>query len=578
MKTRVFGVALLVSALSLQAAFAQTHPEVIYSPIELKKLDTFEAFCLTKADKIFAAKDYRRAAAEYDSFILEFPKSKAIPYALLRKGRCLQVGKKRYEAIKEYREVLDYFPNAVKYAAASLYYTGESHWANGDEQKAMKTWAEMAQDVDYSKMRLAASAILRLADELNRQEKRPAAVKYWRQVALDFRTVEGAVPDAYQALLRVIPHYVRAEMNEPELRKFYNEVQGFHSSANPDYVKNPETGDRDYWYYVMGYIGTNGSFTDLQRDIKDRYYQYWTTQMDGKYPEWDAFHIARANYIRRYEGDQLKWAQRLDAQFKQGFKPGNYDRITEWITLFAAHRAKVDEYFAKYDFTKMSNAEIDAVMRKMYGPVGNKDLGRSVFNRLKLNELNDPQLITLETFFWPYKEEGLVTQVCALISDKERGKMEVLRYYRYQHDTQKGLPLADVMIKVPTYANESVLIKAQLLHMVAKYADAIACYTQYDPASPTTTLYPIAECYRSLGRLNQGIAQLREVENFFKPHASEAALKIADYYNSAGIKQKYVASLFAVMDRYPRSSQSSVAHDSLEKLGYRTGGALKKAD
>ena len=162
------------------------------------------------------------------------------------------------------------------------------------------------------------------------------------------------------------------------------------------------------------------------------------------------------------------------------------------------------------------------------------------------------------------------------MSDKDYGQMEVLRYYKYVDDTDQGLPLAEKMIKVAKYANESVLIKAQFLHITGKFADAVGCYKQHQPPTPTTTLYPIAECYRSLGRLNQAIAQLQEVENFFKPHSSEAALKIADYYNSAGIKQKYVASLFAVMDKYPKSSQASVAHDSLERLGYRTGGGVKK--
>ena len=84
--------------------------------------------------------------------------------------------------------------------------------------------------------------------------------------------------------------------------------------------------------------------------------------------------------------------------------------------------------------------------------------------------------------------------------------------------------------------------------------------------------------FKALGRLNQAINQLQEVEQFFPPHASEAALKIADYYNSAAIKKKYVSSLFAIMTKYPKSSQSSVAHDRLEKMGYRTGGGVKNAE
>ncbi|MCH7728465.1 MAG: tetratricopeptide repeat protein, partial [Planctomycetes bacterium] len=152
------------------AATAQTK-EILYSNDEFKKLDTFEAHSLAKADRVFGKKEYKRAAAEYDSFILEFPKSKAIAYALLRKGRCLHLAKKRFLAIKEYDEILDYFPNDVKYAAAALYSIGQCHWENGDEEKALKAWADMAKDVDYRKTRLAAKAIKQLADNLAKRDQ-----------------------------------------------------------------------------------------------------------------------------------------------------------------------------------------------------------------------------------------------------------------------------------------------------------------------------------------------------------------------------------------------------------------------
>ncbi|NBU11794.1 MAG: hypothetical protein EBS84_22820, partial [Proteobacteria bacterium] len=49
---------------------------------------------------------------------------KATSYAILRKGRSLQLLDKRFEAIKIYQEVLDFFPNDIKYAAPALYLIG----------------------------------------------------------------------------------------------------------------------------------------------------------------------------------------------------------------------------------------------------------------------------------------------------------------------------------------------------------------------------------------------------------------------------------------------------------------------
>ncbi len=66
--------------------------EVALSNEEMSKLDTFEGHTLAKADQTFNKKQYRQARAEYVSFILEFAKSKVVPYALLRKGRGAQSG------------------------------------------------------------------------------------------------------------------------------------------------------------------------------------------------------------------------------------------------------------------------------------------------------------------------------------------------------------------------------------------------------------------------------------------------------------------------------------------------------
>src|SRR5262245_44152694 len=209
MNMRSIAAVTLFVYLSLVAAtvcVAQT--EVVkLTDEEFAKLDTFEAHTLGKADKVFNERNYKQAGAEYDSFLLEFSKSPATPYALLRKARCLHYDGKRYEAIKEYTEVLDYFPNEIKFAGAALYYTGLAHWENGEIEKAMKAWAEMAEDKDYSKHPLAASAINALADNLVKQEKADKAVQYYQQVAIDFR---DANPEAARlAINRAMPYLMR---------------------------------------------------------------------------------------------------------------------------------------------------------------------------------------------------------------------------------------------------------------------------------------------------------------------------------------------------------------------------------
>ncbi|NLB56115.1 MAG: tetratricopeptide repeat protein, partial [Lentisphaerae bacterium] len=133
-------VFVLFSVLAFSIASAQ---EVTLQKSDESKLDPFEQQNLARADKLFADKQYRAAMADYDLFLLEFPKSAALPYALLRKSRSIELDNKRYQAIKSYQEVLDYFPNHVAYAAPALFYIGDCHWSNGNTKNALIAWSKM---------------------------------------------------------------------------------------------------------------------------------------------------------------------------------------------------------------------------------------------------------------------------------------------------------------------------------------------------------------------------------------------------------------------------------------------------
>jgi len=61
--------------------------EVTLSDEELEKLDRFEEHTLAKADQAFSKEQYRQARAEYNSFIVEFPRSRLIPYTTNLKHR-----------------------------------------------------------------------------------------------------------------------------------------------------------------------------------------------------------------------------------------------------------------------------------------------------------------------------------------------------------------------------------------------------------------------------------------------------------------------------------------------------------
>ena len=548
---------------------------------ERAKLDTFEGVTLDKADKVYVAKDYPRALAEYDAFILQFPESKLVAYAIHRKARSLQWLEKRFEAMKVYEEVLDFFPNDVKYAAASLFRIGECHQQNGDVEKAIKTWLELADDADYAKEPLAAVALNHLAENYLKQGKAAEGAKRYEQVALTFRASNPHA--AMNAIANVRTHYVRTQPNAEKLRAFYVAARTF--GPNPQNPAADEATDALYWTNVVAAIQAHGTFTDLQKDQRDTYYRYWAGQMQGKMVADDTFQIALAQWMRVYEKDDSLWAKRLDKQFADRQKEGNYGRVVRWIGLFAPLKDKADEYYQKLDFAKMSNADVQNLVVTLVDVNGNVPMAKNALQKVRIDGLSDDARMAMIGWLqgrWqlPGTRE-LAVQTCRGFSDPVRGKMQALRYFhwrcqspqiRIKEDFSEGLALAGELVGVPELARETFSIRGNLLQWSGKYEEAIKAYQQAD--NPPTTLFLIADCQHALGKLEPAVTQLREIENFFKAHAAVAALRIAYLYRDAGIKDKYVSALRGVLKKYPQSGQSSEAHQRLEEMGLPIGGGV----
>ena len=569
----------LVLGLAAGSARAQ---ETSLTTEERTKLDTFEGVSIDRADKIFVAREWPRAVAEYDAFIVQFPESKITPYAILRKGRALQETQKRFEAVKVYQEVLDFFPDDVKYAAAALYRIGECHMQSGDVPKAMKAWFDLSEDPDYVKEQLGAAALNGLAENLVKQGKADEGIKRYEQVAVEFRTKN---PDAARgAIGRVLPHHVRTKPDVKKLQDFYLAVKTFHHNPR-DPGKDIATAG-DFWWSVRQFIDQNNQFTDVQKDDRDAFYRYWAGQLQAALPTNDDQQIAAANYVRVYERDDAAWAQRLDKQFAAQQKEGDFRRIGRWVGLFAADKGKADEYYRKLDFAKMSNADILALVYEIVENRGDAGLAGNTFGKLKLAEMPDGEKQKICDWMQQHAKlpgtRDLALRACLGFNDAAKGKMAALRYlhwrchphhhFRNEKDTSEGLAIAAEVQKSPETAKEAHLLAGNLLQWSGKHEEAISSYRQAD--SPPQTLFWTAECLAKLGKLEPAVSQLKEVENFFKDRAPEAAITIAYLYRDAGAKEKYVRSVRGVIKKYPKSGQSSEAHQRLEEMGLPIGGGV----
>ncbi len=556
-------------ALVIGATASFGRAEVTLSAEDYKKLDTLEGMLLAKADAIFAEAcngaplKFRVAAPSYESFAMQFPKSVAVPYAVLRQGRSRQLDKKRFDAIKVYTQVLDYYPNALPYAGAALCYIGDCHFDNGNVKEAMKAWAEMAKDADYRKHVLAAGAINHLADNLVAQDKWVDAVFYYEQVCTDFRTSNPEA--AGYAMERLRFYYVRVKPDVVKLRALYDKIAGF--AGQPGAPT-----DVDFWGNVMASVGAYGGFDDkTQKAERNSYYGYWAKAMEGKYLKWDDFQLTIAGYRLREEEDIKKWYDRLDKQYKENWKLGDYDRTIKWMTMYLAHFPKLEEYFKKLPIDKMQQGQLVIVIKMFYG-LGGEDakkmhaLARSMISKVKLS---DDLREELARFIW-LKDPETTELLFKSIQDQDRGKWVLLDFTMALGQTDKAITMCDYFVKVPRYAKQAYKVRVGLYRLKAMWNEAIGDYFMID--EPPGTLYAIADCYMGWGKPAMAITQLSEIESFFAGEAPEACLRIAGVYNAINERKSYIARLRSVLKKYRSSPQASTAHQLLQQMNVDSGG------
>ncbi|MGB0768887.1 MAG: tetratricopeptide repeat protein, partial [Phycisphaeraceae bacterium] len=309
--------------------------EVLYPAEDFAKLDTFEAIAVEDADKLFIEKDYPGAYAAYKAYSIEFAQGQALPYVLLRMGRCLHLAGKRNTAIKAYQDVVDYFPNDVRYAAAAMYYIGQCHMQNGNDEQGLAVWAKMVKDKAYVGEANSGTALTQLAEAMQKRGDFAEAAAYQWRTAVQFRKSNPKAAD--QAMRSVIYHYVVRSPNQGKLLAFCNEVGGFGWRQRID---RPEESPR-YWDHVFDIVLR----TRLESEQRVEVARYWDGQMGDRFAEHDDLRVAWFNLRRTHDKDAKAWAKRMDEQFNR--QPVTIDRVKSWLRYYPDPALR-SAFFAKY--------------------------------------------------------------------------------------------------------------------------------------------------------------------------------------------------------------------------------------
>ncbi len=568
---QIFGAWMLASA--CVSAQQQAGQEILYPSAAFSKLDTFEGVNLEDADKLFKALDFNGAYAAYKAYSFEFPKSKAMPYVLLRLGRCLHKLDKRNAAIKGYQDVVDYYPDDVAYAAAALYHIGECHGQNGEEDKQTAVWARMVKDDDYVSQPNSGTALVHLGTAMQKLGKHEEAAEYqWRTAVAFLKTNPTAAVAARKAVLF---HYAARNPNHDKLKEFYVAASGFDGSGrNTD---KPEE-DARYWSAALQTVIEMGG----EAPVREKACAYWTAKLGERLTENDDLRSLWCNANLVHEKKQDSWQARMEKQF--ALKPATLERVLQFCGYYKTNPKLRSEFFAKHTksmLTSMKPKELlDLIAKLQHRHLEMGEEAQTVIRSIRTDTLNDQEIQRFIGLAAGDLTEEEILRHAARIKDpmlatKTRFDYFLSKSHKNPPYMEKALAEIPELAKSAQYAEGLTWTKATLLQNLGRNEEAIEAFRTANKQPDST--FEIANCLVALKQYPQAIQTVSELESVGGSVASAAGLKVADIYKISGDKANEVSQLRTVLRRYPKTKESGAAHDRLESYGVALVGGEAEA-
>lgn len=564
---------LLIASLGELRAADVAGQEILYPSEAFAKLDTFEGVNLEDADKMFKAGDFNGAYAAYKAYSFEFPKSKALPYVLLRLGRCLHKLDKRNAAIKAYQDVVDYYPDDVAYAAAALYYIGECHGQNGEGEKQTAVWARMVKDDGYVTQPNSGTALIHLGGAMQKLGKHNEAAEYqWRTAVAFLKTNPAAAAAARTA---VIFHYVGRNPNHDKLKEFFIAASGFDGSGrNTD---KPEE-DARYWSTALQ---TALAMTG-DAPARENACAYWTAKLGDRFTDNDELRRLWCDATLVHEKNQASWQSRMEKQFTQ--KPATIDRVLQWCGYYKSDPKLRSEFFAKHAKAMLAAMKpkelMDLISKLQSGQLQMTEEAQTVIRSLRTDSLTDPEIQRFVTLAANYQTEEEILRHIGRIKDpmlaiKTRFDYYLSKSHKNAPYMEKALAEIPELSKSPQYADGLTWTKATLLQQLGRHEEAIEAFRTAN-IQPDST-WEISKCLVALKQYPQAIKTVSELESIGGGVASRASLEVANIYKISGDKANEVSQLRNVLRRYPKTQESAAAHDRLESYGVALVGGESEA-
>ena len=559
------------------------HTEIKLSTKIFSKLDTFESVLLEEADQAFNEGGYKPAFAAYKSFSYEFGKSKALPYALYRMARSLHVLDKRNSAIKLYQNVVDYFPDDVQFAAASMYQQGICHTENGDKNKCVAVWAKMVKDKDYVGEVNSGTALVFLAKEMAKLKKFKEANEFRIRTAINFRKKNPLA--AHNAGMAVLYYYVKT-MEPKKLKDFWVKSGGVgftsfgwgHIRSLPKDPSKPDE-TRQFWDRVLQVANTSLGRKKEDAELRKKVVNFWVSQVGNKWITDEKFQLNLANLAFTIDEDRQKWLNKYETIFKS--KPISIARVKQWLAFYRYDTKVYIPFFNK-------NAKPLAGSLKTFGEKLNFGVYLShplrmfeecavILRAIPTKGLTDEELLKLGAALL---ERGRQTEdVYMAVFNKIKNKTLIAKYFfDHSYHSRKYancIPYLPLLKKSPKYSQGISWQEAYIYHQVGRYPEAIKAYRAANKQPDST--WGVIQCQILMTDYPKAIATAKGLQMVGGATATRACYQIADIYKLMGQKGKEIEQLRIVLHRHAGTREASGAHQRLEGYGVKLVGGVSKA-
>jgi len=542
--------AVLAVALGVCSAFAVAGPLDEMAIDRWAKLKEAERFQLTAAERLYKDSQWKAAADEYEKFLKLYEKSEGAAFAQLKWSHCQVHLRKQNAAIKDgYQSLLDYYPESPEAPLAGLL-IGRTYRDMGDSKPAKKAYAKLIST--YPKHYAAVMARLDLVDIAAKEKDDATRTNLLRELTFDVKR-EGPAIEPCVAAARLYCHVAFLAGNFDEGLKAL--ATTCTEADVPLHLMHPS----------LGRLPT--IVAELTANMDEA-----TKKLGEKLAD------AGTAWLKTQVAANLK-----DAKTKP-------QAVAAWYFVADLRHAarQPDKQKVVYDEMLAALGAEDTTLGHLaqwYKESGQRELARATYAKFK--DVNKGQVQIAQSFTEPKEvppqpdKAVEIYRKLALADAKTAPDFLNAAALVYRRASKPDLAIAIYQELIQTDIKNAASYPGAIAYTLYEAHRWKDCIDKYRPLGYSLhNNQHMAAAHRQLKQYDEAISMYRQIiaasSKEQDKQAAAALLAVAVTQEEAGKKEDAIATFKQVCDKFPKTSEGSVAHTTLNdkyKIPVTLGGA-----